>query len=125
MSFCQLAKDPAEFQRKTVRVRGIFSWVLEEEGFEPPECCPERYSGHFYAIISGNPTYPNARSERLAKKLNGMSGMALVVFVGKLNGRTLEVERVEKIEKLSHPKDRDHEPLWVPQNCGLNHAASE
>ena len=70
--------------------------------------------------------YPNAHSQRLARKLTSqMSATALVVFVGTLNGHILEVDRVERIERLAHPKDRDHEPTWVPQNCGLAHVPGE
>jgi len=63
--------------------------------------------------------YPDAHSERLTKKLTkSMSATALVIFVGILNGHVMEVERVERIDKLSHPRDREHEPTWVPQICG-------
>lgn len=126
VTFCQLAKAPAEFAGKTIRVRGIYRYVLEENEFGPAECCPEKIPDRFYSSIDGNPMYPNARSERLARKLNArMSATALVVFVGTLNGHVLEVERVERIERLSHPKDRYHQPLWVPENCGANYVPSE
>jgi hypothetical protein len=126
VTFCQLAKTPAEFAGKTIRIRGIFRYALEENQFEPAECCPEEMPLRFYAIIDGNPMSPNARSERLARKLTArMSATALVVFVGTLDGHVLEVERVERIERPSHPKDRDHQPLWVPQNCSVNHVTGE
>jgi hypothetical protein len=129
VNFCQLAKTPAAFAGKSIRVRGIYRYVLEENDFGPSECCPEEMPGHFHAIINGNPMYPNAHSERLARKLAAqMSATALVVFVGTLSendGRVLNVDRVERIERLSHPKDRHHEPAWVPQNCGLGHVQGE
>jgi hypothetical protein len=126
VSFCQLTKSPAQFAGRTIRVRGIYWYALEMNGFEPAECCPEKIGDHLHAIIDGNPMYPDAHSERLAWKLTAkMSATALVVFVGTLTGSVLEVERVESIEKLSHPKDRDHEPLWARQNCGPIHAPSE
>jgi hypothetical protein len=126
VTFCQLLKAPAEFEGKTVRIRGIYRHALEENEFEPAECCPEQPHDRFHASINGNPVYPNARSERLIGKLSaGMSAIALVVFVGTLHGHVLEVERVERIEKLSHPKDKEHEPFWARQNCQVTYTLSE
>lgn len=126
VSFCQLAKSPAEFAGKTIRVRGIYWYALEMNGFEPAECCPEKTRLRFHAIISGNPAYSDAHSERLARKLTAkMSATALVVFVGTLNGSLFEVERVERIEKLSHPRDRNQEPRWARPDCGPIDAPSQ
>jgi hypothetical protein len=118
VSFCQLAKNPSESAGKLIRIRGIYRYVLEERDFEQPECCPEGALQHFRVVINGNPIYPDAHSERLARKLTAkMSGIALAVFVGTLHGDALEVDSVERIERLSHPKDRDHDPPWVPRHC--------
>ncbi len=126
VTFCHLAKSPAEFAGRTIRIRGIYRYALEENEFESAECCPDELGDRFHASIDGNPKYPNASSERLAQKLTArMSATAMVVFVGTLNGHTLEVERVERIEKLSHPKDKDHEPLWARKRCGVNHVPGE
>ena len=118
VTFCQLAKNPAEFAGTPIRIRGIYRYALEENEFEPAECCPQQMRERFHARIDGNPMYPDAHSKRLARKLaKNMSATALVVFVGTLNGHLMEVEKVERIEKLSHPTDREHVPSWVPQNC--------
>jgi hypothetical protein len=127
VSFCQLAKAPSEFEGKPIRIRGIYRYVLEGSNFEQPECCPGQPLERFHVVINGNPMYPDAHSERLARKLTAnMSGIALVVFVGTFHGNVLEVDRVVGIERLSHPKDRDHDPLWVPRHCELGpHAPSK
>lgn len=128
VSFCQLAKSPLAFAGKTIRVRGVYRYALWENSFEleSAACCPEESSNHFHLIIHANPMYPDRHSERLAQKLTAkMSAVALVVFVGELNGRVLEVEKVERIERLSYPKDRYQEPSWLRQNCGLGHIPGE
>ena len=126
VSFCQLAKAPSEFAGKLIRIRGIYRYVLEESDFEQPECCPEQVLERFRVVINENPMYPDAHSERLARKLTArMSGIALVVFVGALHGDVLGVDRVERIERLSHPKDSDHDPLWVPRHCELRFSRFE
>ena len=125
VSFCQLAKDPAGFQGKNIRVRGIYRYVLEMSKFSPAECCPGKGSD-LKVIVDGNPMYPDSHSQRLARKLTAqMSATALVVFVGTMNGHVLEVDRVEKIEQLFHPKDRNHEPTWAAVDCGPNDVPSE
>ena len=126
VSLCQLSKAPSEFAGKTIRIRGVYRYALEMSEFEPAQCCPEKMRDRFRVSINGNPMYPDAHSQRLVRKLTSqMNATALVVFVGTLNGHVLNVERVERIEKLSHPKDRDHEPSWASQNCEQSHALGQ
>jgi len=118
VAFCILAANPSAYVGKHIRVRGIYRFVLEMNDLKPPECCPGEKLEKIVVIIEGNPMYPDPKSQRLARRLFGRpDGLALVVFAGSLNGRTLEVDRIERIEHLAHPRDREHDPSWVPRDC--------
>jgi hypothetical protein len=123
VTFCQIAENPSAYVAKQVRVRAIYRYALEERELEQPECCPGNKLGKMRVVgPSGNPDYPDQftrRANRLAKRLmNGMSGVALVDLVGRVDRGVFQIERIEQIERLSRPADRDHDPSWVPRDCG-------
>jgi hypothetical protein len=122
VTFCQLMKDPSAYAGIQIRVRAIFRFVLEESDLEQPECCPDNiFRKMRVAGPSGNPEYPDKftkKTDRLAKRLyKGMSGVALVDLVGRIDRGVFSVDRIERIERLSRSSDLDHEPSWVPRDC--------
>jgi len=118
VTFCQLAANPSAYGGKRIKVRGIYRFVLEMNDLEQPECCPGKNLEKIAVIINGNPMFPDPNSQRLARKLwSSPDGVALTIFDGTLNGRVLEVERIERVDHLARPRDREHDPSWVPRGC--------
>ncbi len=122
VNFCQLVKDPSAYAGIQIRLRAIYRFALEESDLEQPECCLDKILMKMrVAGPSGNPEYPDKftkKTDRLAKRLSkGMSGVALVDLVGKLDRGVFKVDRIERIVRLSRPSDLDHEPSWAPRNC--------
>jgi hypothetical protein len=123
VSYCELAKDPAAFIGKRIRIRVIYRYAFEIERLEPPVCCPDN-GPKIWVNIEPN---LEGRSRKLFRKLNKGQGVALVVFIGKFEGGEvygtfadrfqLSVEEIERVEHTSRSSRRQDDPEWVPRNC--------
>src|SRR4029077_9071055 len=66
VTYCQLAKDPAAFSGKRIRIRAIYRYMFEIERLEPPACCPESIGK--FKIWAQIDLEPEAHSEKLFRK---------------------------------------------------------
>jgi len=128
-TYCQLAKDPSLFIGKRLRIRAIYRYAFEIQRLESPVCCSEGEIKIWVEIKAGLESH----SGKLFRKLDKGAGLALVVFVGTLNGGNsygtfgdrfqLTVDEIEKVERTSRSARRQDDPAWVPKNCEKSNAS--
>ena len=122
VSYCDLARTPAQFSGKRVSVRAIYRYGFEVQSLDPPGCCPER-AGKIW--LEMDPKLGRGTLNLLHKFPKGM-GLVLATFTGTLETggpygdggyrSKFEIDRVEKIEATSKVHS-GREPSWIPQNC--------
>lgn len=122
-TYCQLAKDPSLFIGKRIRIRAIYRYASEIQRLESPACCSEGDIKIWVEIELGL----KGHSDKLFRKLDKGSGVALVVFVGRFDGGKsygtfgdrfqLTVDGIEEVAQTSRSARRQDDPAWVPKNC--------
>ncbi len=128
VTYCQLAKDPAAFSGKQIRIRAIYSYMFEVQRLKSPTCCAERDVSiwvDFDEELGGN-------SRKLFRRFPKGMGLVLATFVGRFEGCgpygaggyqfKFTVDHIEKLEARAKPS-LGRDPAWIPRNCEASDGA--
>ncbi|HVA16174.1 MAG TPA: hypothetical protein VMV59_00525 [Candidatus Dormibacteraeota bacterium] len=128
ITYCQLARDPAAFSGKQIRVRAIYKYMFEMSRLKSPTCCAERDVPiwvDFDEKLGGN-------SRKLFRRFPKGMGLVLATFAGRFEGGgpygdggyrfKFTVDEIEKLEDRAKPS-LNHDPPWIPKNCDTSEGA--
>jgi hypothetical protein len=127
VTYCQLARDPAAFSGKRIRVRAIYKYMFEMSRLSSPACCPERQVSiwvDFDEKLGGN-------SRKLFRRFPKGMGSVLATFAGRFEGGgpygdggyrfKFTVDEIERLEARAKPSP-GRDPAWIPKNCDASEA---
>lgn len=128
VTYCQLARDPAAFSGKRIRVRAIYSYMFELSRLKSPTCCAERD----VPIWVDFDEKLGRNSRKLFRKFPRGMGLVLVTFTGKFEGGgpygdggyrfKFTVDQIGKLEARAKPSP-GRDPAWIPKNCDTSDGA--
>lgn len=121
--FCDLAKNPAAFSGKRIRVRAIYRYAFEIDRLESSTCCPDLGAKIWVEIEPGL----EGSSRKFYQRFPKGTGVVLATFAGTFeSGGTygtfadkykLTVDQIEKVEQTARSSRKQDDPTWVPKNC--------
>lgn len=128
ITYCQLARDPAAFSGKRIRIRAIYSYMFEVSRLKSPTCCAERD----VSIWVDFDEKLGSNSRKLFHRFPRGMGFVLATFVGRFEGGgpygdggyqfKFTVDQIEKLEARAK-SSRGRDPAWIPRNCEASDGA--
>jgi hypothetical protein len=120
-TYCQLLKTPAAFNRKLIRITGVYLYTFETQRLLPSSCCEDRDPKTW--VEFGD---LDARSRKLAHRFPQGTGMVLGTFLGRVeysgspnfHGSQLKFT-ITTVEKVEHVAAGGHigKAGWAPPLC--------
>ncbi len=129
VTVCDLAKNPAAYSGKRIRVRAIYRYAFESQELESPSCCPVT-PAPIWLVVD---ILLDDSSEKLYRKFPEGAGLVLATFTGTFetgnaygtfaDKSQLTANHIERIEHAARSASKDDDPTWVAKNCSVSPGA--